>query len=76
VILPYSYRPPAANAVDYNALLSDMMGNMGQHMEFFVFPSMDISKHLIADPRSEGSLTVHPANAGTIPKPKKHGIER
>ena len=40
-------------------LLTNMMGNMGQHMEFLVFPSMDNAKHLIADPKSEGSLTIH-----------------
>jgi hypothetical protein len=40
-------------------LLSNMMGNMGQHMEFLVFPSMDNAQHPIADPKSEGSLTVH-----------------
>jgi len=35
------------------------MGALGQHMEFLVFPSADKAGHLIADPKSDGSLTVH-----------------
>jgi hypothetical protein len=40
-------------------LLSNMMGAVGQHMEILVFPSMDKAGQLIADPKKEGSLTVH-----------------
>lgn len=40
-------------------VLSNMMGAMGQHMEILVFPSVDKAEHLIADPKSDGSLTVH-----------------
>jgi hypothetical protein len=40
-------------------LLANMMGAMGQHMEFLVFPSADKGGHSIADPKSEGSLTIH-----------------
>jgi hypothetical protein len=41
-----------------------MMGNMGQHLEFMVFPGLDSAKRPIADPKSEGSLTVH---VGDVP---------
>jgi hypothetical protein len=40
-------------------LLANMMGAMGQHMEFLVFPSTDKDGHPLADPRSDGSLTLH-----------------
>jgi hypothetical protein len=40
-------------------LLANMMGAMGQHMEFLVFPSTDKDGHPIADPKSDGSLTLH-----------------
>jgi len=40
-------------------LLTNMMGAMGQHMEFLVFPSMDKDGHLFADPKNDGSLTLH-----------------
>lgn len=40
-------------------LLSNTMGTMGQHMEILVFPSVDKAGRLIADPKSEGLLTVH-----------------
>lgn len=40
-------------------VLSNMMGAMGQHMEILVFPSVDKAEHRIADPKSDGSLTVH-----------------
>jgi hypothetical protein len=63
-----SYRPLAQDAVaedirnliqTMRPLLANMMGSMGQHMEFLVFPSMDKDGHYIADPKGEGSLTVH-----------------
>jgi hypothetical protein len=40
-------------------LLANMMGAMGQHMEFLVFPNTDKDGHLLADPRHDGSLTLH-----------------
>jgi hypothetical protein len=40
-------------------LLSNMLGALGQHMEFLVFPSTDKAGHLIANPKNDGSLTVH-----------------
>ncbi len=40
-------------------LLSKMMGAMGQHMEILVFPSVDKAGHSIADPKRDGSLTLH-----------------
>jgi hypothetical protein len=40
-------------------LLANMMGAMGQHMEFLVFPSADKDGHPLADPRGDGSLTLH-----------------
>jgi hypothetical protein len=43
----------------FRPLLSNMMGAMGQHMEILVFPSVDRAGHPIADPKKEGSLTVH-----------------
>jgi hypothetical protein len=43
-------------------LLSNMMGAMGQHMEFLVFASKDKAGNLIADPMRDGSLTVHLAD--------------
>jgi hypothetical protein len=39
-----------------------MMGAMGQHLEILVFPSVDKAGHPIADPKSDGSLTVHLGN--------------
>ena len=36
-----------------------MMGAMGQHMEILVFPSVDKAGQPIADPKKDGSLTVH-----------------
>jgi hypothetical protein len=66
----YSPLPPDSVAEDIHNLiqmmrpvLSNMMGALGQHMEFFVFPSTDKAGHLIADPKSDGSLTVHLGNA-------------
>jgi hypothetical protein len=62
----YSPLPPEAVAEDIRnliqtmrPLLSNMMGALGQHMEFLVFPSTNKTGHLIADPKSDGSLTVH-----------------
>jgi hypothetical protein len=43
-------------------LLSSMLGALGQHMEFLVFPSADKAGRPIADPKSDGSLTVHLTN--------------
>ncbi|HEY2465913.1 MAG TPA: hypothetical protein VGI32_17765 [Steroidobacteraceae bacterium] len=62
-----TYRPLAPDAVaedirnliqTMRPLLANMMGAMGQHMEFLVFPSADKGGHFIADPSSEGALTV------------------
>jgi len=65
----YSPLPPDLVAEDIRNLiqmmrpvLSNMMGALGQHMEFLVFPSADKAGHLIADPKSDGSLTVHLGN--------------
>jgi hypothetical protein len=62
----YSPLPPDSVAEDmknliqiFRPLLSNMMGAMGQHMEILVFPSVDKAGHLIADPKKDGSLTVH-----------------
>jgi hypothetical protein len=62
----YSPLPPDSVAEDmknliqiFRPLLSNMMGTMGQHMEILVFPSVDKTGHLIADPKKDGSLTVH-----------------
>jgi hypothetical protein len=66
------YRPLAPDSVaedirnliqTMRPLLANMMGAMGQHMEFLVFPSMDDGGHLIADPMSDGSLTLHVGDA-------------
>jgi hypothetical protein len=63
-----TYRPLALDSVaedirnliqTMRPLLANMMGAMGQHMEFLVFPSVDNGGHLIADPMSDGSLTLH-----------------
>jgi hypothetical protein len=43
----------------FRPLLSNMMGAMGQHMEILVFPSVDKAGQPIADPKKDGSLTVH-----------------
>lgn len=40
-------------------LLAKMMGAMGEHMEFLVFPNSDKLGHPVADPKGEGSLTLH-----------------
>lgn len=40
-------------------LMSNLMGALGQHLEFLVFPSADGTGHPIADPKSDGSMTVH-----------------
>jgi hypothetical protein len=62
----YSPLPPESVAEDIRnliqtmrPLLANMMGALGQHMEFLVFPSMDKAGHRIADPKIDGSLTVH-----------------
>ena len=62
----YSPLPPESVAEDIRnllqimrPLLSNIMGALGQHMEFLVFPGTDKAGHLIADPKSDGSLTVH-----------------
>jgi hypothetical protein len=63
-----TYRPLAPDSVSEDIrnliqsmrpLLANMMGAMGQHMEFLVFPNIDNGGHLIADPMSDGSLTLH-----------------
>ncbi len=67
-----TYRPLAPDSVSEDIrnliqtlrpLLTNMMGVMGQHMEFFVFPSVDDGGHLIADPMSDGFLTLHVGDA-------------
>jgi hypothetical protein len=65
----YNPLPPDSVAEDIRnliqmmrPLLTNTMGTMGQHMEILVFPSVDKAGHLIADPKSDGSLTVHLAN--------------
>jgi hypothetical protein len=40
-------------------ILASSMGAMGSHMEFLVFKGTDGNGARIADPRKEGSLTVH-----------------
>jgi hypothetical protein len=62
----YRPLPPDAVAEDmkniiqiFRPLLSNMMGAMGQHMEILVFPSVDKAGQPIADPKKDGSLTVH-----------------
>lgn len=64
--MKYSPLPPDSIAEDmknliqiFRPLLSNMMGAMGQHMEILVFASLDKAGHLIADPKKDGSLTVH-----------------
>lgn len=42
--------------------MTNIMGAMGQHLEFLMFPSADAAGHSIADPRADGSLTVHLTN--------------
>lgn len=63
-----TYKPLAPDAVaedirnliqTMRPLLANMMGAMGQHMEFLVFPSTDKEGRPFADPKSEGSLTLH-----------------
>ena len=63
-----TYSPLAADSVaeevrnliqTMRPLLANMMGAMGQHMEFLIFPSTDKTGHRIADPKSDGSLTIH-----------------
>ena len=63
-----TYRPLAPDAIaedirnliqTMRPLLSNMMGAMGQHMEFLVFPSMNKDGRFIGDPKSDGSLTLH-----------------
>jgi hypothetical protein len=44
-------------------LLANMMGAMGQHMEFLVFANADKAGHPIADPKVNGSLTVNLGDA-------------
>jgi hypothetical protein len=65
----YSALPPDSVAEDIRnliqvmrPLLSNTMGAMGQHMEILVFPGADKAGHPIADPKSDGSLTVHLGN--------------
>jgi hypothetical protein len=62
------YKPLAPDAIAEDVenviqamrpLLANMMGAMGQHMEFLVFPGIDKDGHPLADPRSDGSLTLH-----------------
>jgi hypothetical protein len=62
----YGPLPPESVAEDIRnliltmrPLLSNMLGAFGQHMEFLVFPSTDKAGRVIADPRNDGSLTVH-----------------
>jgi hypothetical protein len=43
----------------FRPLLSNMMGTMGQHMEILVFANADKAGQIIADPKKDGSLTVH-----------------
>ncbi len=44
-------------------MLANMMGAMGQHMEFLVFANADSAGNPIADPKRSGSLTVHVGDA-------------
>ena len=43
-------------------VLSNMMGKMGQNMQFFVFPIAGKDKVLIADPKKQGLLTIGLSN--------------
>jgi hypothetical protein len=43
----------------FRPIMANMMGAMGQHMEFLVFPSLDKSGRPIADPKSNGVLIAH-----------------
>jgi len=39
-------------------LLTNMMGPMGKNFHFFLFPAEDIKGRVLADPKSEGSMTI------------------
>ncbi|HXI85793.1 MAG TPA: zinc ribbon domain-containing protein [Verrucomicrobiae bacterium] len=39
-------------------LLTNMMGSMGKNFHFFLFPAEDFKGRALADPKSEGSLTI------------------
>jgi hypothetical protein len=43
----------------FRPLLANMMGTMGQHMEFLVFPSLDKAGRPLADAKSNGAMIVH-----------------
>jgi hypothetical protein len=65
----YSALPPDSVSEEVRNLIqtmrpvmSNMLGAFGQHMEFLAFPSADKAGHSIADPKSDGSLTVHIGN--------------
>jgi len=43
----------------FRPLMASMMGAMGEHMEFFAFPSLDKAGRPLADAKSNGALIVH-----------------
>jgi hypothetical protein len=62
------YKPLAPSDVDaamkgivqaMKPMLTNMLGNMGSHMEFLFFPALSKDGQRIADPTKEGSMTVH-----------------
>jgi hypothetical protein len=62
----YAPLPPESISEDvrnmiqmFRPLLANMMGAMGQHMEFLVFPSLDKAGRPLADPRGSGAMNVH-----------------
>jgi hypothetical protein len=62
----YAPLPPESISEDvrnmiqvFRPLMANMMGAMGQHMEFLVFPSVDKAGRPLADAQSNGAMTVH-----------------
>jgi hypothetical protein len=43
----------------FRPIMANMLGAMGQHMEFLVFPGLDKAGRPLADPKSSGAMIVH-----------------
>jgi hypothetical protein len=65
------YQPLAPDDVDpamkgivlaMKPMLTNMLGNMGSHMQFLFFPALSKDGQRIADPTKEGAMTVHFGN--------------
>jgi hypothetical protein len=62
----YAPLPPESVSEDmrnmlqaFRPIMANMMGAMGQHMEFLIFPSLDKGGHALANAKSSSSLIVH-----------------